>query len=79
MIPLPAFTLLEDLSVNGNGSRCPRCGEGRLVGWNELSDEERVLARRLPAAGYSLDERKARHRWCQRCWFEETGDTTQHA
>lgn len=54
-------------------NRCPRCGEGRLRGWNELSGEERELARRLPAsADYSLEERKARHRWCNRCWYEET-------
>jgi hypothetical protein len=53
-------------------NRCPRC-EGRLRSWNELSDEEREMTKRLPAtAEYSLDERKARHRWCRRCWFEET-------
>jgi len=53
-------------------NRCPRC-EGRLRSWDELSDEEREMTRRLPAtAEYSLDERKARHRWCRRCWFEET-------
>jgi hypothetical protein len=56
-----------------SGNRCPRC-EGRLRSWDELSDEEREMIKRLPAsADYSLDERKARHRWCTRCWFEETG------
>ncbi|HKC65397.1 MAG TPA: hypothetical protein VKB86_17275 [Pyrinomonadaceae bacterium] len=54
-------------------TRCPRCGDGKLSSWNELSDEEREVVRRLPAsADYSLDERKATHRWCTRCWHEET-------
>jgi len=53
--------------------RCPRCDAGRMRGWDELNDDEREVARRLPAsADYSLEERKARHRWCTRCWYEET-------
>ena len=54
-------------------NKCPRCGEGRLLGWHSLSDEEREVVRRLPAsAEYSFDQRKARHRWCRRCWYEES-------
>jgi hypothetical protein len=60
-------------------NNCPRCGEGRLIAWSDLSEEERELARRLPAAGFSLDERKARHRWCRRCWYEDSGDALQPA
>jgi len=53
---------------------CPRCGTGRLKPWSELTDEQREVVRRLPAsADYSLDERQARHRWCTRCWYEDTG------
>ncbi len=53
--------------------QCPRCGTERLRPWSELSDEEREVVRRLPAsADYSLDERKARHLWCTRCWHETT-------
>ncbi len=59
---------------------CPRCGEGRLQSWSTLSDEERELARRLPAsADYSLEERKTRHRWCGRCWYEESSGSTNLA
>ena len=55
------------------GDQCPRCGAGRLRAWNELSDEEREVAKRLPAsADYTLTERQIRHRWCTSCWFEET-------
>jgi len=54
-------------------NRCPRC-EGQLRSWSELSDEDREMVERLPAtADYSLAERKARHRWCTRCWFEDSG------
>jgi hypothetical protein len=56
-----------------NSNRCPRCDGGRLRRWDELNDDEREVVKRLPAsADYSLDGRKARHRWCARCWYEET-------
>lgn len=60
--------------------RCPRCGGGRLDTWNKLTDEEREVVKRLPAAAdYSIDERQRRHRWCTRCWYEETGAASQIA
>jgi len=53
-------------------NQCPRCG-GRLRSWSELNDEEREMVKRLPASGdFLLEERKARHRWCTRCWYEDT-------
>src|SRR5207253_9299096 len=52
---------------------CQRCGTQRLRTWLELTDDEREVVRRLPAsADYSFEERKARHRWCTRCWYEDT-------
>ncbi|HEV7797822.1 MAG TPA: hypothetical protein VGO73_06690 [Pyrinomonadaceae bacterium] len=54
--------------------RCPRCGEEKLRSWAELSDDEREVVRRLPgSADYEASEREAMHRWCTRCWYEETG------
>jgi hypothetical protein len=33
----------------------------------------------LPAsADYSLEARKTRHRWCNRCWYEETSGRPQN-
>jgi hypothetical protein len=53
---------------------CPLCDATRLRPWNELSDEEREVVRRLPAsAAFPHEERAARHLWCVRCWHEETG------
>jgi hypothetical protein len=51
---------------------CPRCEKRGLKRWTDLSDEEREVVKRLPKSGdYSLEERKASHRWCTRCWFED--------
>ena len=50
---------------------CPRCGEGRLRAWRELSEEEREVVARLPAsADHPVEERSALHRWCTICWYE---------
>jgi hypothetical protein len=60
-------------STQGEG-RCPRCGEGPLKAWYELSEDEREVALRLPgSAEADAAERIARHRFCTRCWHEETG------
>jgi hypothetical protein len=59
-------------STQGEG-RCPRCGEGPLKAWYELSEDERELAQRLPgSADFTAQERAARHLFCTRCWYEET-------
>jgi hypothetical protein len=61
-------------------TRCPRCGVGRLLGWDELNDEEREVVRRLPAsADYSIAERQEMHRWCINCWHEEIESTPADA
>jgi hypothetical protein len=50
---------------------CPKCHFPRLKSWYELTDEQQFLAQRLPAsAKYTLEERK-KHRFCERCWFED--------
>ena len=47
----------KDYATSRQGEdACPRCGEGPLKAWYELSEEERELARR---------------RFCTRCWHEE--------
>jgi hypothetical protein len=53
--------------------KCPRCGEGRLRRFDELSEEEQEVTRCLPAsADYAADERRATHTWCSKCWYEAT-------
>lgn len=58
---------------------CPRCLSPKLKSWDELTDEQKMLAERLPmSAEYTPKERK-KHRFCTRCWFEEVvgGHTTR--
>jgi hypothetical protein len=57
---------------------CPRCHERGLKSWPDLTDEEREVVKRLPAsAEYSLEERQSQHRWCTRCWYEETSASAE--
>src|SRR5437764_13909600 len=66
-------------STQGEG-RCPRCGEGTLKAWYELSEDEREVARRLPdSADFTLDARAARHRFCTRCWYEQRTPAPRNA
>ncbi|HEY0404317.1 MAG TPA: hypothetical protein VGC89_01215 [Pyrinomonadaceae bacterium] len=59
--------------------KCPRCGEGRLRKWYELSAEEHEVVRRLPGtADYAFRERVTMHRWCNLCWHEETTQTPRN-
>ena len=51
--------------------RCHKCHEGVMRNWDELSDEERELVKRLPgSADYKAAERESMHQWCNRCWHE---------
>lgn len=51
-------------------NRCQRC-DGPTNTWEELTDEEREVVKRLPqSTEYSEKERQALHRWCTRCWNE---------
>ena len=55
---------------------CPRCHEEVMRTWDELSDEEQEVVKRLPgSADYPVAERQGTHQWCTRCWFEATGDS----
>ncbi len=42
-----------------------------MKSWEEMAEEEQMLARKLPlSAEYPYSERK-KHRFCTRCWFED--------
>ena len=65
--------IVSDKDMANPESTCPRCGTGRLRRFDELSEEECEVVKRLPAsAEYSAKEREARHRWCTKCWYEES-------
>lgn len=48
--------------------------------WSELTEEEREVVKRIPrTGGYTDEERKANHRWCTRCWYEQAPPDQQQA
>jgi ribosomal protein S27AE len=49
---------------------CPRCGEVRLKTWDELTSDEKFTAERLPGSAQAPPEKRKRHVFCPRCWFE---------
>jgi len=58
--------------MNITTETCPRCHAGKLKTWCELSADEQILIERLQlSAEFSREERK-KHRFCERCFFEET-------
>lgn len=51
---------------------CPKCDAPKLKNWDDLTDEEQFLAERLPASAHFKTRERKKHRFCTRCWFEET-------
>jgi ribosomal protein S27AE len=50
---------------------CPNCGSAKMKNWRDLSDEQKFLVERLPlSAEYTAEERK-KHRFCERCFYED--------
>jgi hypothetical protein len=42
-----------------------------MKSWAELTDEQKFLVERLPLnTDFTAGQRK-KHRFCERCWFEE--------
>jgi hypothetical protein len=51
---------------------CPRCGALKMKDWKELNDEQKLLVEKLPRNTDFTPEERKRHRFCERCFFEET-------
>lgn len=60
---------MESLS---NEKICPNCGAVKMKTWDELDFEQKFLVERLPASADYLPQERKKHRFCVRCWFEET-------
>lgn len=58
---------------------CPQCRAAALKKWEELSDEEKMLAERLPASAHLSLEQRRRNYFCPRCWYEQTGNFNEYA
>ena len=51
---------------------CPRCGFPKMKGWDDLNEEQLMLARKLPLSAEYTHAVRKKHRFCIKCWFEET-------
>lgn len=50
---------------------CPRCGHHRMKSWDELNAEQKMLVEKLAASAEISAEERKKHRFCERCWFED--------
>ena len=54
-----------------NEKICPKCYYPQMKSWEELTDDQKFFAEKLPLnTDFSLEQRK-KHRFCERCWFED--------
>ncbi len=51
---------------------CPQCGAPKMKDWRDLSDEQKMLVERLPRNTEFTREQRKKHRFCERCFYEET-------
>ncbi len=51
---------------------CPKCHSPKMKNWDELDDKQKFLVERLPRNTEFAHEQRKKHRFCERCWFEET-------
>lgn len=54
-----------------NEKICPNCGAAKMKNWRELTDEQKFLVERLPQNSDFASEQRKKHRFCERCFFEE--------
>ncbi len=50
---------------------CPRCGVVKMKNWDELTEEQQMLARKLPLSAEYPHSARKKHLFCTRCWFED--------
>ena len=62
-------------AIISNEKTCPKCHSPKMKSWPELTADEKLLVKSLPlSVEFTLIKRK-KHRFCTRCWFEETENT----
>jgi ribosomal protein S27AE len=50
---------------------CPNCSASKMKNWRDLTDEQKFLVERLPLNTEFAPEQRKKHRFCERCFFEE--------
>lgn len=54
-----------------NEKICLRCYSPKMKNWDELNDEERMLAEKLPVSAEFTPKERKKHRFCVKCWYEQ--------
>ncbi len=50
---------------------CPQCGASKMKNWQDLSADQKLFVESLPLnTDYTPGQRK-KHRFCERCFFEQ--------
>jgi len=57
---------------------CPCCHFPQMKLWEELTDEEKFLALRLPLSATFTKRERETHLFCPRCWHEEAEKTIEN-
>jgi hypothetical protein len=57
---------------------CPQCDSPKLKAWRDLTDEQKFLVERLPQNTQFTKEQRKKHRFCERCWFEDAQIRTEN-
>jgi hypothetical protein len=50
---------------------CPKCQFPRMKSWPELTEEEKMLAEKLPLGAQMTVEQRKKNLFCPRCWHEQ--------
>lgn len=53
-----------------NRKMCQKCHFPQMKLWEELTDEEKFLAERLPMSAAFTRREREKHLYCPRCWQE---------
>ncbi len=65
--------------MHSSEKMCPRCGSAKMKSWDALTEEQQLLARKLPLSAEYPHSTRKKHRFCIKCWFEEKENISANA
>ncbi len=61
------------MESSDQNTACAKCGHPQMTSPYDLTDDEKMLVRLLPASARFPETERKKHRFCKRCWFEDFG------
>jgi ribosomal protein S27AE len=58
---------------------CPQCGAPKMKDWQDLTDDQKLLVEKLPLNTDFSPEQRKKHRFCERCFYEDFDEKNQLA